>query len=184
MTTDTPLYCTNHPKTETLLRCNKCGRPFCTKCLERTPVGYRCKECLTNQRIGYYTATPVDYVLAGIIGFVASIIGGAIASVVGGFFFLFALFYAPIAGGAIAEVIRFAIQRRRGRYIALLAAAMLVLGGIIGAGAFPLFAALFSGNLRFILFALPTLVTRSLFNIGVLIYIALGASTVYARLRS
>ncbi|MEN6392186.1 MAG: B-box zinc finger protein, partial [Anaerolineaceae bacterium] len=32
--TDNPptLYCTNHPQTETSLRCNRCDKPICTKC--------------------------------------------------------------------------------------------------------------------------------------------------------
>ena len=63
MSTDAPVFCVNHPKTETLLRCNKCGKPVCIKCVVRTPVGYRCKECLNIQHAGYYTATPMDYVM-------------------------------------------------------------------------------------------------------------------------
>lgn len=64
MSTDAPVFCVNHPQTETLLRCNKCGKPVCIKCVERTPVGYRCKECLNIQQAGYYTATPFDYAVA------------------------------------------------------------------------------------------------------------------------
>ena len=26
------LYCTVHPTVQTTLRCNRCGRPMCTKC--------------------------------------------------------------------------------------------------------------------------------------------------------
>ena len=35
------LTCANHPDRETLLRCNKCGKPICISCAVRTPVGYR-----------------------------------------------------------------------------------------------------------------------------------------------
>jgi hypothetical protein len=181
-----PIYCTNHPNTETLLRCNKCGRPFCIRCLERTPVGYRCKECLSNQRAGYYTATSADYAVAVVVGTIVSMVGGGIAAVIGGFF-LIAIFYAPFAGGIIAEIIRWSIQKRRGHYVWLVACASVVLGGLIGAGFFPLGAILFSGrgaDLLGLLLALPVIAIRAIFNIGFLIYIVLAVGTVYARLRT
>jgi hypothetical protein len=34
------MYCANHPNRQTHLRCNKCGKPVCTKCIKPTPVGY------------------------------------------------------------------------------------------------------------------------------------------------
>ncbi len=179
MSTDAPVFCVNHPKTETLLRCNKCGKPVCIKCVVRTPVGYRCKECLNIQRAGYYTATPMDYAIAGIVGTIASIIGGGIAAALGGLFWFFAIFYAPAAGGIIAEIIRWATQKRRGRYLWLVGCATLVVGGFIGAGAFPILAALSARRPEFLLFA-----PGAFLNLGVLIFIVLGVSTVYARLRN
>jgi len=165
-----PIYCTNHPSTETLLRCNKCGKPYCIRCLERTPVGYRCRTCLNIQQAGYYTATPVDYVIAGGVGFFASILGGAIAVPVGGIFFLFSIFYAPIAGGAIAEAIWRAIQKHRGRYMWLVGCAAFILGSLLGALLYTIIGALL-------------FVRGSIFSIGFLIYLALAIGTVYARLR-
>ena len=182
-----PIYCTNHPKTETLLRCNKCGRPFCLRCLERTPVGYRCRECLSNQRAGYYTATPIDYAVAALVGTLASMVGGGIAALIGGFFFLAAIFYAPFAGGIIAELIRLPIQKRRGRYLWLIGCVSLVVGGLIGVAFLPLVSILISGrgvDLIGLLFALPLLAFRAAFNLGFLIYIVLAVGTVYARLRN
>ncbi len=182
---ETPLYCTNHPQTETLLRCNKCGRPFCIKCLERTPVGYRCKECLSIQRAGYYTATPVDYVIVALVGVVASVIGGAIAALLGGIFLLLSIFYAPFAGGIISEAVHWSIQRRRGRYVWLVACASVVVGGLIGAGFFPLVALLGRGlGLLGVLLSLPVVAVAAVFNLGFLIYIVLAVGTVYARLRN
>ena len=182
-----PIFCTNHPNTETLLRCNKCGRPFCIRCLERTPVGYRCKECLSVQRAGYYTATPLDYAVGAVAGTLGSIVGGGIAAALGGFFFIAAIFYAPFAGGIIAEVIRWPIQKRRGRYLWLVGCASVIVGGLIGAEFLPLIAFVFSGrgvDLATLLLALPVLGIRAIFNIGFLIYIVLAVGTVYARLRN
>lgn len=180
-----PVYCTNHPKTETLLRCNKCGKPFCIKCLERTPVGYRCKTCLNIQHAGYYTATPIDYVIVLVVGTMASMIGGAIALVLGSFFWFINFFFAPAAGGVIAEVIRWALRKRRGRYTGLLAAATVVGGALLVAVGLPLFTLIFAalGNPRLLSFAASGFL-GALINIGLWIYVALATGTVYARLRS
>ncbi len=179
-TTSAPsVTCVNHPQTETLLRCNKCGKPVCMKCVERTVVGYRCKECLHGQREGYYNATSIDYVAAAIIGTVLSIVGGAIMGLVGGFW-LFGIFAGPIGGGVIAESIRAVIRRRRGRYIWLLACAAIVVGGVLGIIGLPFVGVLLSGRLLL----LAGLVPRALFNLGFLIYLALAVSTAYARLRA
>ncbi len=185
MATNAPVYCVNHPKTETLLRCNRCGRPVCIKCVERTPVGYRCKDCLNTQQAGYYTATPADYTVAAIVGVVASVAGGAIAMAIG--YFLFEIFYAPFAGGIIAELIHRSAQKHRGRYLWLLACGTVIVGGVIGAVLFPLLVAgprglsmarLLSGGL-----ALPFAAVGALFNLGFLIYVVLAVGTVYSRLR-
>jgi hypothetical protein len=185
MSADAPMFCVNHPKTETLLRCNKCGRPFCIKCLQRTPVGYRCKECLNVQQAGYYTATPVDYAIVAVVGTIVSSVGAAIALFLGGIFIFLTLFYGPAAGGAIAEVIRWAIQRRRAKYIWLVACATVIVGAFLVVGALPLLILLMS-------FASPNLgrglgvagLFGGFFNIGLWIYLVLAVSTVYARLRS
>ena len=45
MTESEPLRCATHPNVETNLRCGKCGKPICPKCMVQTPVGTRCREC-------------------------------------------------------------------------------------------------------------------------------------------
>ncbi len=177
-----PLYCTNHPNVETLLRCNRCNRPFCVRCLVRTPVGYRCKECLNIQQAGFYTATAIDYAIAGIVGFVSSIIAGGIAAVVSGIFLLLEIFYAPVAGGAVSEAIWRAIGKRRGRYIWVVACGAFILGSAMGAGFFPIIRAIVFGR-GALLETLLIAPISALFNLGFLIYLALAIGTVYARLR-
>lgn len=185
-----PLYCTNHPKTETLLRCNRCGKPYCIRCLERTPVGYRCRECLNIQQAGYYTATPLDFAIAGAAATLGSIVGGAIAAVIGGlglFALLIGIFFGPAAGGAIAEIVHWSIQKRRGKYIWVAACAGVLVGGLIGAGLLPLLGALLGvgrAGLAELVLALPVVAVRAIFNLGFLIYIVLAVGTVYARLRN
>ena len=179
-------FCINHPQTETYLRCNKCGRPVCLKCVERTPVGYRCKECLGVQRQGYYNATPFDYVVAAIVGIVLSVLGGVVMSFVGaglGFFgILIGIFAGPLGGGVVAEGIRASIQRHRGRYLWLVGCAALVVGGLIGLVGLawlPLLIALLGGQLGL----LARFGGALLFNLGFWIYLVLAVSTAYARLR-
>ncbi|MCL4395896.1 MAG: hypothetical protein M1482_14015 [Chloroflexi bacterium] len=183
-----PLYCTNHPKTETLLRCNRCGKPYCIRCLERTPVGYRCKECLSAQQAGYYTATPIDFGIAAVVGAIASTVGGGIATFLGGgIFFLLAIFYAPFVGGIIAQVIQWSVQNRRGRYLWIAACGGVIVGGLVGAGFLPLIVVLFDrggGDLLGFIALLPVIAFRAVFNLGFLIYIVLAVGTVYARLRA
>lgn len=125
---DEVLYCANHPNVETMLRCNRCGKPICTRCAKLTPVGYRCRECLGQQQAVFYTGGALDYVL-----------GGAVALVLGGFaaflmsrigFWFFALILGPTLGIAIAEAVRFVVRRRRSRYLATVVAVGMVLGAL------------------------------------------------------
>jgi hypothetical protein len=58
------LYCANHPQTPTSLRCNRCEKPICPKCAVKTPIGYRCKECVRGQQKIFDTAQWYDYPLA------------------------------------------------------------------------------------------------------------------------
>jgi hypothetical protein len=182
----TTTYCINHPKTETLLRCIKCGNPVCLKCVVRTPVGYRCKQCSNAQFAGYYNATSRDHVIAAVVGTIVSIIGGALALAIGSFFWLAIIFYAPAAGGVIAEIIRWSIQRRRAKYIWLVACASFVIGAFLAGGALPfiLIALTAIGNPRMLGSIALSGIFGFLFNIGLWIYIIMGVGTVYVRLKS
>jgi hypothetical protein len=157
-------YCANHPQTPTSLRCNKCGKPVCLKCIVRTPVGYRCKDCVRGQQQIFETAEWYDYVVAGIIAAPLAGVAGFLVTALS----YFAIILAPVVGGAVAEIIRWAVRRRRGRYLPHLAAAAFAVGALalvlIQVGL-----ALFSmGNLFSVLWTL--------------IYAVLGAGTVFARL--
>ncbi len=169
------LYCVSHPKTETWLRCNRCGNPICPKCAVRTPVGFRCKQCIKGQQAVFYSATPLDYLIAVVIGLVASVIAGTIMNGLGWFL---ALFLGPLVGGLIAEAVRRAIGRRRGRWIWLVVSACVVVGALVG----PLFSValllLTPQGGSYVLSSLGNLLFRINF-----IYVALAVGTVYARLR-
>ncbi len=159
---DEVLYCANHPNVETMLRCNRCGKPICSRCAVGTPVGYRCKQCLGQQQAVFYSGGVIDYVIGGIVALLLGGIASFIMSLVG--YWFFALILGAPAGVGIAEAVRFAVRRRRSKYL------WLVAGGGIVAGALP--------TLLLILIGLNL---WSLLALGLFLALAVGAAA--ARLR-
>jgi tetratricopeptide (TPR) repeat protein len=157
---DDVLTCANHPNVETMLRCNRCGKPICTRCAVQTPVGYRCKECVGQQQAVFFTGGVIDYVVGGAIALVLSGIASYLMTLLGAWFF--ALILGPTIGIGIAELVRLAVRRRRSRYL------WLVVGGGIVVGALPA-----------LLVALASL--WGLLTLGLFLLLAVGAAT--ARLR-
>ncbi len=161
------LYCYNHPDRETMLRCNRCNRPICTQCAVLTETGYRCKECVRGMQKVFDTAKGYDYPIAFVVGAVLSYLGSFAANYLG----FFTIFIAPVAGVAIAEAIRWAVNRRRSRTLWQVA-----LAGVI-VGALPL-----------VLVRLGGMVMGGGLGFGLLsllwpgVYLFLVASTVYYRL--
>lgn len=160
--------CYRHPGVETALRCNRCNRPICPKCARRTPVGFRCPECIREQENKYYSGGNLDYFIAAAIALPLSLIAaGLFIFILGdwGFWAYFiGLFVAPAVSGFIAEAVRWGVRKRRSRYLA-----HVVAGGLIVAT---------------VLVALPRLLFG---DISVLIaagiFLFLGAATIMARLR-
>jgi hypothetical protein len=171
MADDKVLYCVNHPNVETRLRCSKCGNPICPKCAVQTPVGFRCPQCVRSQQAIFYTATPLDYAIAVAVGLVLSTIAAFILGQVGIFL---TLILGPVVGGVIAEVVRWAIRRRRGRWIWLVVSGCIVTGALMAAF-YPFLFYLFTPQR---VAYLPTL-----FRVDLIVYVALAVGTAYARLR-
>lgn len=160
------LYCENHPRTETSLRCNRCEKPICTKCAVLTPTGYRCTECVKVQQKNFDTANWIDYILAIGIALVLSFIGSSIASRIG----FFTIFLAPIAGIVIAEAIRRVIRKRRSKRLFQATAAATALAGL-----YPILSVLALTGLSIGLSGL-------FYFIWPVVYTVLVTSTVYYRL--
>jgi tetratricopeptide (TPR) repeat protein len=154
------LYCANHPQVETMLRCNRCSKPICTRCAVQTPVGYRCKECVGQQQAVFYTGGAIDYVIGGAIALVLGGVAAYLMTLIGAWFL--ALILGPAVGIGIAELVRLAVRRRRSRYLWLVVA-----GGIV------------VGALPSLLLALTSL--WSLIALGLFLVLSVGA--VAARLR-
>ena len=161
-------HCYRHPETETGLRCNRCNKFICPQCAQRTPVGFRCPDCIREQEDKYFTGTNVDYVIAAVIAFPLSLITAFLFTfILGGFGFftlIIAFLAAPFAAGLIAEAVRWGVGKRRSRYLRHVVIACLVLGALPF-----LLVLLFSGNMF------------GLIAPGMLIF--LGSTTIAARLR-
>jgi hypothetical protein len=119
-----PLTCAYHPKRETTLRCNRCGKPICSQCAVQTPVGYRCKECILGQQRNYETARNYDFLIAGAV----AAFGAGVSIALLGFLGFWGFLLAPIVGGGLARAVQWAVGRRRSRNLPLATA----IGGVIG----------------------------------------------------
>jgi hypothetical protein len=160
-----PMYCANHPETETYLRCNKCGKPICLKCAVLTEVGYRCKECIREQQNVFYNAMTSDnwiaFAVAAGITLVAWPIVAFLFKITGIFGWIIAALVGSSAGAALAQIIRNSVGRRRGRYIRHFTLAGIVIGliasGLVTSLLFASFEPFFSlGGLIFVVLALGT----------------------------
>ena len=164
-----PLHCANHPNVETMLRCNRCDKPICTKCAVRTPVGYRCRECVGQQQAVFYTADKGDYLLGVILAGGYGAVGGALLPIVASFIHFYSWFAmliaAPALAGGMATLIRRVTGRRRGRYLGLVVCGVAIVASLMGL----LISAVFLSW------------GRLLINYG--IFIVMSVITLYARLR-
>ena len=176
------LRCANHPARETMLRCNKCDKPICVQCAVRTPVGYRCKECVAGQQAIFYNGNPSDSLIAGAVALVLGAIAGALAYAFLGFFgwfsFIAAIFVGPVVGGLIAEAARRAVRKRRSRQMKWIVASACVIGILAGGLLVTVGPALgWGGAVADFTWIIPTVFLRW----DVLLFAALAASTIYTR---
>jgi DNA-directed RNA polymerase subunit RPC12/RpoP len=166
------VYCTYHPNVETTLRCGRCGKPICPREAKLTEVGYRCPDCVRERKATFYTGAWYDYIIAAVISLPLAFIAASILA--GGVLSWFVIFLAPIAGGIIAEAVRWAVRRRHSQYLWLVVCAAIVLGTLPS----------LLGPLLFLLSGVPQAASRAF--LGLLwpaLYLALATATAYARLK-
>ena len=121
------LFCINHPKRETRVRCSNCDRPICVDCMKQSSVGMKCPDCARVPRAAKRLMRPRYYVLAALAG------GGVAAGVGALLAFIrmpFGGFLQPlIAGFLVSSAVNAVTHRAGGAAIKVLAAAVTV-GGI------------------------------------------------------
>jgi len=160
------MKCAYHPDVETNLRCGKCDKPICPKCMVQTPVGARCPDCAKLYKLPTYRVSTRYYLMAaGVALGMAIVCGaawGAIEWLVPSFYI--SLLLAPGAGYAIGEVVSRSVNRKRGTGLA-------VVGSIAVAISYA------------ITFFFPGVIPSGFFIIYQLIALALGIFIVVSRLR-
>ena len=127
------MKCATHPDVETALRCGKCGKPICPRCMVQTPVGARCPDCARLYRLPTYRMSSAYYLRAGgaALGMAVAtgLVWGLIDSVVS--FFYLGLVLAGAVGYAIGEVVSLSVNRKRGVRLAVLGGVAVVISYLI-----------------------------------------------------
>jgi hypothetical protein len=167
-------YCFYHPSTETELRCNRCGKYICIRDAVRTPVGYRCRDCVHSQQDIFYNALPTDYLIAAAITLPIAYGAGLIVPRL----FWLAIFVGPLVGGLISEAIQRLTKKRRGRYTWLVAVGCLVVATVLAM--LPELQLLLNGRLGLITNGASNLTINLIIDA---IYLVLCGGTLIARLR-
>ena len=134
MTGDETFPCAKHPDVQTSLRCGKCEKPICPKCMVMTPVGARCKECADVRRLPTYRLSGADYVKgAGTalgMGIGVGLVWGLIEWMRPLYFF--SVILSAGAGWLIAVAVGRSVNKKRGTWLSILAGlAVLLAYGIV-----------------------------------------------------
>ncbi|MGD9115992.1 MAG: hypothetical protein PVJ61_02260 [Dehalococcoidia bacterium] len=116
------MKCAYHPDVETELRCGKCGKPICLKCMVQTPVGARCPDCARVKKLPTYRLAARHYLIAAATALGMAIATGLVWGVLRALlpYIIFNIFLGGAVGFAIGEVVGRAINRKRGKWLALI----------------------------------------------------------------
>jgi len=117
------MKCATHPEIETNLKCGKCGKPICPKCMVQTPVGARCSDCARLYKLPTYRVSAKHYLRAVGTALGMAIVCGVVWGLIGSFvpFIFLNLLLAAGAGYAIGEVVSLSVNRKRGTGLATIA---------------------------------------------------------------
>ena len=117
------MKCATHPEVETNLRCGKCGKPICPRCMVQTPVGARCRDCARLYKLPTYRVSAGYYLRAIGTALGMAVVCGIVWGLVRIFvpFFLLNIVIAAGVGYAIGEVVSLSVNRKRGKGLAAIA---------------------------------------------------------------
>jgi len=127
------MKCAYHPDVETNLRCGKCGKPICPKCMVQTLVGARCPDCAKLAKLPTYRVSTKYYLRAAGTALGMAIVCGIAWGLVRSFvpFILFNLLLAAGAGYAIGEVVSLSVNRKRGTGLAVVGGMAVVISYLV-----------------------------------------------------
>jgi len=175
-----PWRCTTDPGVETYLRCGRCERPICPRCMIQTPVGSRCRECARLRRPPLYDPSPLDYARGVAGGLGTAFLAGLLLTFVlaglpmGGFIGIFVM---AGVGYLVGEATTRVARRRRGTGMGTVAAVAVPLGLILAR------AVLFMSRGADPFVALAAASTSLAFPIWGLLGVIVGAAVAFSRLR-
>ena len=134
-----PMRCAADPSVETYLRCGRCEKPICPRCLIPTPVGARCRDCAPLRKLPMFQVGPIDY-LRAIGGGLAAGVGGGLAltfiqRLVPVFGMLSVVFLAAL-GYAVGTAVAKSTRRKQGALLGIIAALAVPIGIAVGRGLF------------------------------------------------
>ena len=123
-------YCAQHKDTQTNLRCGRCDTPVCPRCMVHGPVGVRCPDCGKPPKLPQFeVSTPLMLRAIG-----ASLVIGIAGGIALLFVLSFGLFFYLIAsagfGYLVSEATSYAVKRKRGPALAIIAAIATVVGHV------------------------------------------------------
>jgi hypothetical protein len=127
------MRCATHPEIETNLRCGKCGKPICPRCMVQTPVGARCPDCAKLYRLPTYRVPAMYYFRASATALGMAIVCGIVWGIINGSmpFFYLNLILAAGAGYVIGELVSLSVNRKSSRGLATMAGIAVVISYLI-----------------------------------------------------
>ena len=127
------MKCATHPEVETNLRCGKCGKPICPRCLVQTLVGARCPDCAKLYKLPTYRVSAQYYLRAAGTALGTAIVCGVIWGVVANFlpFILLNLLLGGGVGYVIGEIVSLSVNRKRGKGLAAIAGVGVVMSYLV-----------------------------------------------------
>jgi hypothetical protein len=135
-----PMRCAADSSVETYLRCGRCEKPICPRCLIQTPVGSRCRDCAQLRKLPMFDVRPIDYLRALGGGLAASIGCGFLLILIrelvpGARLFFRGIFYVAILaaiGYAVGTAVANSTRRKQGPWLGILAALVIPIGVALG----------------------------------------------------
>lgn len=134
-----PMRCAADPSVETYLRCGRCEKPICPRCLIQTPVGARCRDCAQLRKLPMFQVGPIDY-LRGVGGGLAAGVGGGLALTfiqrLVPLFGMLSLVFLAALGYVVGTAVAKSTRRKQGTGLGVIAALAVPLGLGLGQGLF------------------------------------------------
>lgn len=116
--------CYYHPDVITGLRCTRCEKPICPRCMVPSPVGYRCPDCARGPKSVLYQTSTTGVAVATGLGLLVATGAGLLW----GRFPAWQFYLCLLLGFGVAESMAWAVGYKRGRELQIAAMLCVVAG--------------------------------------------------------